>query len=593
MKAHIFTLGILTLCWTNSWSQEKQISGQSQPKKFSMEATYEKTIPPNLNAYLDFEDDNNNGILEAMEKASLKIRITNDGRGPAQGLMVKITDKTYDRAFKMDLLRDIGYLAPGKSKSVEFKIEAGFDIKSQEHKIQIDVIEHFGYDMDPAYLVLQTLAYQQPKLEYIGHEIIEDGKNLFSIVSDGKLQLGEQVKLKVLFQNTGKNTARNLEYKLFSSSEEIHFEESSGTLQKLEIGEIATFTCIVSPNKRVETTGVLPIYIDVGLDYEYGRVNSFNVPVYVDQKAPEPKELKVEADFESLARKAARFETSSNRFKTNVGNVIDIRSFAKNDYERKNSVAIVIGVEEYANTFPAKYAKNDAEVVSDYLKGKLGIEQVETFTNDEINGFFFTNHFDPIAGELQKTIIKGETDLFVFYSGHGVPDKTTENVYLFPHDGRISMLEKQGYNMTEFYKNLESLGARSTTVFLDACFSGSNKPSKSTTSESLTGMRAVTIKAKPYEPWMNNENFSVFSSSSMNQTSLAFDESETGLFTYYICAGLKGEADKKENGGNGDGSITNGELYNYIHNGVKETSVKISGLQTPQFNGNKDFVLIE
>ena len=69
---------------------------------------------------------------------------------------------------------------------------------------------------------------------------------------------------------------------------------------------------------------------------------------------------------------------------------------------------------------------------------------------------------------------------------------------------------------------------------------------------------------------------------------MGFDPSQTGLFTYYLCVGLQGEADE-----NRDHKITNGELSKYVSSKVQETSKKIFGIQTPQFNGNKDFILVE
>jgi uncharacterized caspase-like protein len=77
-------------------------------------------------------------------------------------------------------------------------------------------------------------------------------------------------------------------------------------------------------------------------------------------------------------------------------------------------------------------------------------------------------------------------------------------------------------------------------------------------------------------------------SSTGDETSLGFDEAETGLFTYYIAAGLKGEADK-----NKDGKITLGELREYVVKNVVETSRKKSGLQTPEFFGDDSEILVE
>ena len=44
---------------------------------------------------------------------------------------------------------------------------------------------------------------------------------------------------------------------------------------------------------------------------------------------------------------------------------------------------------------------------------------------------------------------------------------------------------------------------------------------------------------------------------------------------------------------NGNKVVTSGELEQYVITKVQETSVKISGLQVPQFHGNKDIWLVE
>ena len=101
-------------------------------------------------------------------------------------------------------------------------------------------------------------------------------------------------------------------------------------------------------------------------------------------------------------------------------------------------------------------------------------------------------------------------------------------------------------------------------------------------------MKGVKIVPKISQPWMKNPNFTVFTSSSAEETSLGFDQSQTGLFTYYLCAGMQGEADEDK-----DGKITAGELKNYVTANVVNMSKKIMGLQTPKFHGNEDIVLIE
>jgi uncharacterized caspase-like protein len=218
----------------------------------------------------------------------------------------------------------------------------------------------------------------------------------------------------------------------------------------------------------------------------------------------------------------------------------------------------------------------------------LGINHVVTYTNEDVSGLKFDDIFNPDYGELQKSIIKGVTDVFVFYSGHGIPNKDGDKIYLFPSDGKIERLETQGYDLNDLYQNLENLGAKSVTVFLDACFSGVSKASEKISMKNLVLTKGVRIEPKIISPWIKNPNFSVFNSSAANETSLGFDPSQTGLFTYYLCLGLQGEADL-----NHDRKITNGELYDFVYSKVTETSKKIFGVQTPQFYGNREIILLE
>jgi hypothetical protein len=140
--------------------------------------------------------------------------------------------------------------------------------------------------------------------------------------------------------------------------------------------------------------------------------------------------------------------------------------------------------------------------------------------------------------------------------------------------------------LNTLYANLDALDAKSVTIFIDACFSGVSRASETYDLQNLVAMKGVSIKPKLRQPWVDNPNFTVFTSSAFNETSLGFDASGTGLFTYFVCSGLLGEADEDL-----DGKITAGELKNYVIGNVTATSVKIRGLQTPRFYGNEEIVL--
>jgi hypothetical protein len=566
---------------------QKVIEGRSAAKKINLEPKYEKGFPPNLFVDLSFEDANGNGIIESEERAELKLTIINKGKGKAQGLNVIIEDNIKDYSFTIDDKKKIYLINPDESVDVIIPIKAGFNVKTAEHKLKINVKEHFGYDMDPAILILNTLEYQKPKLVFSGLEIVDNGQNASTIIKDGQLQAGEMAQMKIVIQNVGQNISYNTKYSVYSTDNNIFIEKGQGNLGNLAIGEVKEFWINISPNKRVTSKEKLPVYLSLTNEKNLGQLKE-NLPVVLDQKPPQTKTLEVKADIEKLQKQVARFEYKSKKFTANIGTIKNIASVSPAKTVRKNAIAVIIGVENYSDLPPAPYAENDAEIMKKYFKTRLGVDKVVLFKDKEVSGFIFDDIFNPNYGELQKSILKGETDLFVFYSGHGVPSKDGEKIYLFPSDGKVERLESQGYDLNKFYQNLEALGAKSVTVFLDACFSGSSKATEKISTENLVATKGLRIEPKLVSPWRTNPNFSVFNSSAANETSLGFDPSQTGLFTYYMCVGLQGDADLNQ-----DKKITNGELFDFVQLKVVETSKKIFGVQTPQFNGNRDMVLVE
>ena len=583
----LFLLILVTACSFPAISQ-KTISGKSQPERLVLKPDYKRGVPPILYAEMSFADANNNNILEADEQATLTIDISNQGKGMAQSVVVSVTDSTNDPALLIGSAQPIPYIYPNQKVRVEIPIKAGIDIGSGQKKLMITIRENFGYDMDPAYLLLNTLAFQEPRLVFAGMEIIDVGPGTAAIKEDGKLQTGEMVKVKVMIQNTGQSPSVNTRYTVKSTDPNLFVESGDGELGDLDIGEVKEIWFTLSPNKRVTTKDQLPVFLSLTNHPKRGTLTDYPLPLSLEQKPPQPVILNVKPDIGKLTLQVTRFEVTSPRITTTIGNVIDIRQIAPSLSKRGNAVAIVIGIEKYDHFVPAPYAENDATILADYFKKAFGIERVYLYKSKDATGYFFDNLFDPDNGELQKAIEKGKTDLFIFYSGHGIPSKEGEKVYLLPSDGRIELIDRQGYELGKFYDNLKALGAKSVTVYMDACFSGISKTSEIYKAENLVAMKGVKIKPGIVQPWESDSSLTVFSSSDLTQTSLAFDQSESGLFTYFLCAGLQGKADL-----DGDHVVTSGELEQYVIANVSETSVKIRGLQVPQFHGNRHVKLVE
>ncbi len=547
--------------------------------------SFKRGLPPNLYADLDFRDDNQNGILEAKENSELIIKLTNKGEGNAQGVHIEVTSDQMDNQLTIGSA-DIHTLKANKSKEIKIPIKAGLNIQTAKHKLKIKVTEFYGYDMDPAYLYFNTFKYQEPKIVFSGLEIKDDGIGTSPLVKDGLIQAGEMVKIKIIIQNVGQGIAENVLYNVRTSDKNIYLDNNTGNLKKMYPGEIKEIWVNISPNKRITTCEQLPIFLTVNEKIGHGNLPSYQLPLILNTEPPKVEILEVKSDFASLKKDIAKFEYSSKRFKSKSINIEDINLVEKSKTKRKKSVGIVFGIENYKYFPPAPYAVNDANTMKEYFEKKLGVEQVIIYTNDEVSGFLFDDIFNADNGELSKTIVEGETEVFIYYSGHGIPDKEGKNVYLFPSDGKLNRLEQQGYSINKLYENLNKLGAKNVMLILDACFTGVSKTSQIYETNNLVAQKGFEIVLK--KPWLNNPNFFVITSSSSNETSLAFDKVQHGLLTYYLCSGLNGSADL-----DGNRKVSFSELEQYVKENVIKTSKIIRAKQTPEFYGNSNYILLK
>jgi uncharacterized caspase-like protein len=157
-------------------------------------------------------------------------------------------------------------------------------------------------------------------------------------------------------------------------------------------------------------------------------------------------------------------------------------------------------------------------------------------------------------GTLWRWVRPRDSDVFVFYSGHGVPGMNDGRQYLLPVDGDPDKAEIGGYPAELLYSNLAKLEARSVTVFLDACFSGESPGG--TLVRNASGIR-VTPREMP------EVSFTVVSAARKDQVASWDKEAQHGLFTKHLLDALYGAADGKRYG-NVDSRITLSEIKVYL-----------------------------
>ncbi|MFZ1978606.1 MAG: caspase family protein [Bacteroidota bacterium] len=580
MKKYFLSAYILLFCAVSVAHVEAQV----RSRNFS----FGGAGLPDLNAIIDFRDDNGNKILENRERGEIILKLFNSGKGNAEGIDISVENLEPDPNLLISRSQTRDILLPNDTVTLRFNLTATKNIETKSHKLRINVTEKNGQDMDPAYLILPTLAYDPPQLQVAGVEIVKVGENVDIKKADDQLHPKERVYVRTVIQNVGQSPAPNVRYTVANTHQYIKIENVTGNLGTLQPGEVKEFLFkLTTPaqSRMEDITDNLPLFLTTENDEEQGNLVKWQLPIKLEQRPPVQNIVEVKPKIEALKKTFAKFELS-NKFKANEENTVDIRNITPSMTKRPKSVGVVIGVEQYKDIAPAPFASNDAVVMEQYFKNILGIEQVIVLKNEEVTFSSLDDIFNPLSGSLASTVKKGETDVFIFYSGHGIPDKSGETTYLFPSDGKIANLENRAYALPKFYSDLNSLGARSITVILDACFSGAARKTQYAQLVNLTGQKGIKLRIN--KPWESYKNFTVINSSTSDETSLGYEPTETGLFTYYIAAGLKGEADA-----NGDKKITLGELRAYVIKNVSEMSRKLSGAQTPEFYGDDDQVLVE
>lgn len=559
---------------------------------FKLEDVSELFMPPDLYMNIKFSDTNGNDILEAEESGKILLNIINKG-GKADDVKVTVTPVSVGSGISMPQNTFITTVPKEGSTLVEIPMTASIDAPTGQARFDIKVSEPMGYDIEAA-MELSTFAFQKAMLTMNGVSIVDVGKGLRALKDnpDGKFQKGEVVRASVMIQNIGVGEARNIRYKIISEDPNVYLltesdkvSELSGSLGDMLIEQTREIPFRLTTNNNYVNKGeYLPLYLIVSEDKGFGDINKKQIPIPLDATPVKPEVIKVKADTDRLMASLGTKVYSDDSRVTSDAQIKDIMRAPYGEALYADAVAIVIGSERYQDTTipQAPYAKRDAEVMTEYFKTSLGIEDVRTYTDDGVTKMTLRKLFDPQKGDLVKNIIPGKTDVFVYYSGHGVPEG--DDIFLIPYDVPKSFIFDDGFSLNKMYEDLASLNAKSVTVILDACFSGGSRSSIAHKSESIAGQKLVITDLRQMkQPWLDNPEFRLFTSSRGDQASQGYDRSLSGLFTYYLAVGLQGEADEDENG-----TISMRELVDYVTANVEKTS---GGSQTPQFYGNRDFII--
>ena len=247
----------------------------------------------------------------------------------------------------------------------------------------------------------------------------------------------------------------------------------------------------------------------------------------------------------------------------------------------RDAVAIIIGIEKYKRVTDADFANRDASAFYDYARRALGIkpENIRLLVDDKADAAEILRSFKTW---LPSRVNKNTTDVYVFYSGHGLPSEDGGSLYFLPHEVDRDLLERTAITQKEVVQAIQRTTPKSVTMFIDSCYSGQSRTGTSL----LASARPISIAPKASTDFPSN--FMVISASAPDQISSSSPELKHGIFSYYLMLGMEGEADV-----NKDGQITVGEMQTYLSQQVTRRASGMNRTQSPQTTGDLSRVLVQ
>ena len=255
--------------------------------------------------------------------------------------------------------------------------------------------------------------------------------------------------------------------------------------------------------------------------------------------------------------------------------------FLKNQNFGKKKIAIIIGIEKYEQAPDANFANLDAQYFYEYARRGFGIStsNIKLLVDEDAS---LIKSLGIISKWLPGKIKKNETELIIFFAGHGLASNDGKELYILMQDSDPDLLSRTALSRTELFKEIISFNPKSVTMFMDTCYSGVSR------NEEILLASARPIRIVADEQKGVPDNFTIFAASQLDQISSGLKEANHGIFSYYLMKGLEGKADTDK-----DKQITNGELLAYMDQNVSQKASELGRQQNPSLAGDPDQVLMK
>jgi hypothetical protein len=451
-----------------------------------------------------------------------------------------------------------------------FGNQVGFMLYQQQ-QIAADYMVVYGGERTASFEnVVVNRAQPDLKIQQLAIKDNEDVEGGSASFGNGNsiIEPGESIEVTAFVQNFGTVAAKNIEARIILDIDDrnISCPDAYKTfdLGQIESGDYKKLQFFFFTSRRY-TAKDIPFKVELK-----EKDGTYNTQQLLGLKMNERTTNIVDVDLTKLNSG----KTTEMKQITEVIELADVdKNIPSTSFNGENTLAVIIGIEDYKYAPLVDFAKRDAQVFYKYASSVFGIpkQNIYFLTNTEATLGEFKKIFSK-DGWLARRTMQGESNVIVYYAGHGAPDVKSKSAYLIPYDIDPNYA-KTGFSLDNMYSSLSALKARSVTVFLDACFSGKSRDDKML----IAGARSVIIKTESSA--FSAKNMAVISASSSDEYSAAYPEKHHGIFTYYLLKELKDNAHSL-------GSVSITSFYENIKKEVVKRAGYLDKEQTPSLIGN-------
>ncbi|BBC26649.1 SAV_2336 N-terminal domain-related protein [Pseudanabaena sp. ABRG5-3] len=213
--------------------------------------------------------------------------------------------------------------------------------------------------------------------------------------------------------------------------------------------------------------------------------------------------------------------------------------------------AVIIGINDYDEILPLRYAKNDAENMRDFFVQDLGVghDHIYFFTDDSPRNTYgrktqptYGTLLSFLADRFETPFLAVGDTLWFYFAGHGMNFEGRD--YLLPSDGNPRTI-KTAIPISYVTERLRRSGADNIVMLIDGCFSDGSQQFNTGIGEEMQQGVIIDESKKPNtgvgigEEEQTQQGVITFFSCRPSQVSYEIDELRQGAFTKVLLEALR------------------------------------------------------